>query len=418
MTKCLRDVQPEPIAWLWPARIARGKVTLIAGDPGLGKSMLTCAMAAHVSRGTSWPVDRSPCPQGDVIMLSAEDDPGDTIRPRLDAAGADVNKIHAMTMVTELDRDGEPRERAFNLAKDIEGLNDLLIQRPECRLVIIDPVSAYLGGTDSHNNADIRALLAPLAMVASNHKVAVVAITHLNKSQQANALYRASGSLAFVAAARAAYSVTKDPDNPDRRLILPLKNNLGDDRTGFAYTIVEADNGAPVLVWEDEPVEMTLEDIANAVTNRRPRRCELAKDWLKEALKDGPRLSVEVEEEAEAAGFSEITIRRARKDLGIKPHKRFDKKWEWQLPETGEDHRYLRKTIKDDHSLPVNKVSTFKESDHLNHDDESKVINFAKDDHKTGRREVITFADVFAWLAPADCLGTTCPSQIGWEVDL
>ena len=144
-------------------------------------------------------------------------------------------------------------------------------QTPECRLVTIDPVSAYLGGTDSHNNADIRALLAPLAAMASRHKVAVVAVTHLNKAQQANALYRASGSLAFVAAARAAYSVTKDPDDPDRRLILPLKNNLGDDKTGFAYRIVEADNGAPVLQWEDELVEMTLEDLANTVTERKPR---------------------------------------------------------------------------------------------------------------------------------------------------
>ena len=229
-------------------------------------------------------------------MVSAEDDPGDTIRPRLDAAGADVSRVHVLTMVSELDRDGNPRERSFNLAKDIPGLDDLLRQTPECRLVTIDPVSAYLGGTDSHNNADIRALLTPLAAMASKHKVAIVCVTHLNKSQQANALYRASGSLAFVAAARAAYSVTKDPDDPDRRLILPLKNNLGDDRTGFAYTIIEADNGAPVLAWEDDPVEMTLEDIANAVTERKPRPVEQAKAWLQAVLHDGPVLVTELQE--------------------------------------------------------------------------------------------------------------------------
>ena len=291
MTKRMSDVQPEPITWLWPSRIAQGKVTLIAGDPGLGKSMITVAMASHVSRGTPWPVDRSCCPQGDTIMVSAEDDPGDTIRPRLDAAGADVSRVHVLTMVSELDRDGNPRERSFNLAKDIPGLDDLLRQTPECRLVTIDPVSAYLGGTDSHNNADIRALLTPLAAMASRHKVAVVAVTHLNKAQQANALYRASGSLAFVAAARAAYSVTKDPDDPDRRLILPLKNNLGDDRTGFAYTIIEADNGAPVLLWEDEPVEMTLEDLANAVTERKPRPRDEAKSWLRNVLAAGSTIS-------------------------------------------------------------------------------------------------------------------------------
>ena len=297
-----------------------------------GKSMLTVAMAAHVSRGTPWPVDRSPCPQGDAIMVSAEDDPGDTIRPRLDAAGADVSRVHVLTMVSELDRDGNPRERSFNLAKDIPGLDDLLRQTPECRLVTIDPVSAYLGGTDSHNNADIRALLAPLAAMASRHKVAIVAVTHLNKAQQANALYRASGSLAFVAAARAAYSVTKDPDDHDRRLILPLKNNLGDDRTGFAYAIIEADNGAPVLLWEDEPVEMTLDDLANAVTERKPRPVELGKAWLRDLLQ-GPVLVKKIQERAETAGHAWITVKRAKNDLHIESIKvRFDGQWEWRLP--------------------------------------------------------------------------------------
>ena len=214
--------------------------------------------------------------------------------------------------------------------------------------------------------------------MASKHEVAIVCVTHLNKSQQANALYRASGSLAFVAAARAAYSVTKDPDDPDRRLFLPLKNNLGDDRTGFAYTIVEADNGAPMLAWEDEPVRMTLEDIANTVTDRKPRPREEAKNWLREILAQGPRLAVDIENQGQARGFSEITIRRARTDLGIKPHKRFDKRSEWQLPAISEDQRYLRKVIEDDHTPPANNVSTFEESDHLNTVIDSKVITLTK----------------------------------------
>jgi hypothetical protein len=234
-------------------------------------------------------------------------------------------------------------------------------------------------------------LLAPLAAMASKHKVAVVAVTHLNKAQQANALYRASGSLAFVAAARAAYGVTKDPDNPDRRLILPLKNNLGDDRTGFAYSIIEADNGAPVLAWEDEPVEMTLEDIANAVTERKPRPRDEAKNWLKEILAQGPRLATDIEKLGQARGFSEITIRRARQDLRIKPNKRFDKRWEWGLPATGEDLSYLRKVIKDDQIPPAKNVNTFGESDHLGDTVDPKAITSVEDDHKTGRGKVITF---------------------------
>ena len=231
----------------------------------------------------------------------------------------------------------------------------------------------------------------------------------LIKAQQANALYRASGSLAFVAAARAAYSVTKDPDDPDRRLILPLKNNLGDDRTGFAYTIIEADNGAPVLQWKDELVEMTLEDIANAVTERKPRPRDEAKNWLREVLSQGPRLAVDIECQGQARGFSEITIRRARKDLGIKPHKRFDKKWEWQLPAISEDHHYLQNAIKDDHTPPANNVSTFEESDHLNTAIDPKMITLTEDDHKTGRDAVITFdGDAFLPGALISAAVTAC----------
>ena len=415
MTKRMSDVQPEPITWLWPPRIAQGKVTLIAGDPGLGKSMITVAMAAHVSRGTPWPVDRSCCPQGDTIMVSAEDDPGDTIRPRLDAAGADVSRVHVLTMVSELDRDGNPRERSFNLAKDIPGLDDLLRQTPECRLVTIDPVSAYLGGTDSHNNADIRALLTPLAAMASRHKVAVVAVTHLNKAQQANALYRASGSLAFVAAARAAYSVTKDPDDPDRRLILPLKNNLGDDRTGFAYTIIEADNGAPVLAWEDEPVEMTLEDLANAVTERKPRPVETAKAWLNAQLHDGPVLVTELQERAEDEGHAWRTVERAKKELNVRSIKtRFDGKREWRLPEASADVLYLRKVANEDRhedrqTPPYNKVAVFDESGGHG---ETKTATHDEDRQNIIGGVLADFDAAMSWLAPADRLGTTLPKGL------
>lgn len=204
VTRCMADIAPEPIQWLWPSRIALGKVTMLAGDPGLGKSMITVAMAAHVTTGTPWPVDRSECEIGSVIMVSAEDDPADTLRPRLDAAGADVSKVHVLKSVLVLDHEGKSKDRTFNLARDVEALDNLLRQTPDCRLITIDPISAYLGGTDSHNNADVRALLTPLAAMASKHKVAIFVVTHLNKSTQANVLYRASGSLAFVAAARAA----------------------------------------------------------------------------------------------------------------------------------------------------------------------------------------------------------------------
>jgi RecA-family ATPase len=225
------DIPPEEIQWLWQGRIARGKLTLIAGDPGFGKSLLTIDLAARVSTGADWPDFPIPAPLGDTVMLSVEDGRADTIRPRLDAAGADCTRVLHLEGATIGD-DGKSRPRTLSFKRDMEALEDALKSLPECRLVIVDPISAYLDDTDSHKNADVRGLLAPLAELAERLKIAVVLIQHLNKGGTgANALYRPMGSLAFVAAARAAYIVTKDKNNADRRMMLPAKNNLAKDTT-------------------------------------------------------------------------------------------------------------------------------------------------------------------------------------------
>ncbi|HTH17370.1 MAG TPA: AAA family ATPase, partial [Magnetospirillum sp.] len=209
----MADVQSRPIEWLWPGRIARGKVTLIAGDPGLGKSFLTLDLAARVSRGSPWPdVPDASAPLGGVVLLSAEDDAEDTIRPRLDAAGADVHCIKLLHAVRHNYRENQ-KEALFSLATDLPALEAAILAVPDCRLVVIDPITAYLGDTDSHKNAEIRGLIAPLAALAAKHGVAIVCVTHLNKSGSGPAIYRSIGSIAFVAAARAAWAVIKDSGN-------------------------------------------------------------------------------------------------------------------------------------------------------------------------------------------------------------
>ena len=391
VTTRMDTVQPEPIQWLWPSRIALGKVTLIAGDPGLGKSMLTTTLAAHITQGTQWPVDATECPQGDVIMMSAEDDPGDTIRPRLDAAGADAARVHCLMMARDIMKDGTTKDRSFNLAKDIEGLGNLVRQTPDCRLITIDPISAYLGGTDSHNNADIRALLTPLAAMASKYKVAIVVITHLNKSSQANALYRASGSLAFVAAARAVFSVVKDPDDPDRRLFLPIKNNLGDDKTGFAYQIITASNDAPVIEWESDLVEITLEEMADAVTERKKRPVEQVKNWLGALLSAGEVLQERIKEQAEDREYAWRTVMRAKKDLGVISTKhQFDGKWTWKLPDIGQDLRYFDKIANDKgcQAPPALKVAPLGDSGTLGN---TKGATSDEGGHNSRRDKAATF---------------------------
>jgi len=138
---CMSDVQPESIEWLWPDYIPQGKITVFVGDPGVGKSMLTAALASNVSTGRPWPVGKAACPQGDVIMLCGEDDLGDTVRPRLDAAGADVSRVHAITMIKDVIEDGSIEERLFSLGRDIGHLEVELENLPDARTVIIDPVT-------------------------------------------------------------------------------------------------------------------------------------------------------------------------------------------------------------------------------------------------------------------------------------
>jgi hypothetical protein len=329
---CLADVTPEPINWLWPGRIACGKVSMVAGDPGLGKSLVTLDIAARVTQGKRWPVDNTPCPVGDVVLLSAEDDAADTIRPRLDAVGANVRRVHLLQAVYAVSDDGNITMRSFSLRRDLNALDKVLTDKPDCALVIVDPISAYLDGTDSHNNADVRALLAPLGEIAARHKVAVVCVAHLNKGGQQNAMYRVTGSLAFVAAARSVLAVTKDQADPARRLVLPVKNNLGADTLGLAYRIHPV-NGLPVVEWEPEPVSVSIEEaLAPTDTNEERSVTDEAVDWLRGLLGDGPMKASDVQKEARQAGISDKALRRARKRLGIKPKKRqFSGGWEWAL---------------------------------------------------------------------------------------
>lgn len=339
---CLADVQPQPVTWLWPQRVALGKLTLIAGDPGLGKSFLTMDMASRVSTGAGWPDQPGErFNPGGVVLLSAEDDLADTIRPRLDAAGADVERITALQAVEHRDPGSKAMIRAAFTLADMPALAAAITRMPGCKLVIVDPISAYMGGTDSHVNTEVRAALAPLSELAAKHGVAVVAVTHLRKGEGA-AIYRAMGSLAFVAAARAAWAVSKDKDDPTgkRRLLLPVKNNIGNDTTGLAFelrSVSLASGPCAALAWEAQPVTISADD-ALAPPRHKPGpdadERNAAVDWLRQALADGPQLARDLEEEAsEAHSISKATLRRAKDALNVDAYRPQNPgPWWWQLP--------------------------------------------------------------------------------------
>jgi putative DNA primase/helicase len=322
----LSEVEPQPVQWLWPGRIALGKLTLLAGDPGLGKSCLSLDLAARVSLGSPWPDDRtSTAPRGSVVLLGAEDGLNDTVRPRLDAMGADTKRIFALQGVKPAD---EADPRAFNLARYLPALEEAIRAAGDCRLVVVDPITAYLGETDSHKNADVRALLHPLCELADRRGVAVVAVTHLNKGNGAAAMYRATGSLAFVATARAAWLVTRAANDASRRLLLPMKNNLGGDTRGMAFTI-----RGGVVEWEPEPVPMDADQALAALAGGDDR--DDVGDWLREGLA-GRRVPVtELMADAEANGITPKQLRGAMKRIGAKSRRTgFGKgsSCEWYLP--------------------------------------------------------------------------------------
>jgi len=324
------EVERREITWLWDNRLPVGKLTLLAGDPSLGKSLITIDIAARVTIGAAFPLDPESRSPAKVIFLAAEDTYEDTILPRLDAARADSNNIFFIPHVVEFTDEGE-LPATFSFKRHIHLLEETLRQYPDIALLIVDPLKAYSDNIDSHKNAEVRGLLAPLVDVCSRNNVAILGVEHLTKAHNTKAMYRISGSLAYIAAARVGYVVTKDKDNPDRRIIATVKNNLAPDQLGLAYTI-KTNNDVPYIQWEEQPVIIDIdEQLEHEDSDSRTQRLD-AMDWLKETLKDGQVAAKEILKLADANGHSERTLKRAKAHLCVKSIKD-NNLWYWVLPQ-------------------------------------------------------------------------------------
>jgi putative DNA primase/helicase len=268
----------QAIVWLWRNRFAVGKIGIIAGLPDEGKGQILCYIAARVTCGLEWPNAEGISPQGNVLILSAEKDPGTNLAPRLEAAGADRSRVHFIKPVCERDEQtGQERKRMFSLVTDLPKLRQLIIKIRDVKVLFIDPVSAYLGigQVDSYRDTDVRAVLGPLKELAEELKFAVVTVMHFNKKTDVtSALMRVSNSTAFVGL-RHAYAVIADPEN-DRKLFVRAKNNdaaNSDNQTlAFHFEVREVGHDAelgkpiraPFIVWNPGYVDITANEAMQA----------------------------------------------------------------------------------------------------------------------------------------------------------
>lgn len=321
----LSNFRPTRIEWLWPGYIPLGKLTILDGDPGLGKSTLLLDLAARGSVGGLTPTGEQLEPFATVIV-TGEDDPSDTLRPRLDLAGGDARHVHLRTGLT--------------LPDDAATL-EANIAETEARLVYIDPIVAYLGeqvrtASDHH----VRRALAPLGDIAKRQGCAIVAIRHLNKQAGGDAVYRGGGSIGFAGLARAVLAVGRDPDDADRFVLAAVKINIARRPPSLAYRLeAEGPYDPARVVWDGESAQ-TAESLIGRDRDQAQEKSKVEQlaDAMRAVVENngGSIAAADAYRALEADGWelkSEDLKRRARTKAGIEVTKLgMDTGWTWRLP--------------------------------------------------------------------------------------
>ncbi|HBN75093.1 MAG TPA: hypothetical protein DD473_04600 [Planctomycetaceae bacterium] len=331
----MSSIQAKPIHWLWDQRIPAGAITTLIGRPGGGKSWTTLDMTARVSIGGAWP-DGSPCEQGETILMTSEDDPGQVIRPRLDAHGADCSKIRLLTSKSFQKDDGTESESMISLA-DIDLIKQSIEQMDNCKMLVIDPAGNHLSaGTDCHRDNEVRAILAPIAKLAERYQIAVVLVVHTRKGASTHADDLALGSRAFVGIARAVWHIMADPDDDTRTLMLAGKCNLSAKKSGLAFRI---DHNPARVCWEEDPVDLSANEAMTPHNDGGEKSAlDEAVSWLEDHLSNGKLPGKDVKKSAKADGISSRTLDRAKSKLNVvAAPDGMGGPWMWSLPEYAKD---------------------------------------------------------------------------------
>lgn len=332
-------IEQQSIQWRWKGRLAAGKIVVLDGDPGLGKSTITLDIAARITRGRALPgdigwVDDEPVTlPRNVMVLSAEDGRGDTIVPRLVAANADLKKIIFFDLV-----DLEGNEQLPSLSAHLREIEQHVISS-KAALLIIDPLMAFLSSeTNSNRDQDVRRVLSPLSTMAERTGCAVLVLRHLNKNAGMSSLYRGGGSIGIIGAARIGLLAAKDhrDETGQRRAIIVQKCNIGPEAASLAYRIVGLENSDSSRVeWLGE-TDLTANQVHSAQEDPADRDdLKDSEAWLIDYLKEGPAAVVDLLREGKKAGFSERTLKRSKQSLSIKAERYGygkDGSWRWALP--------------------------------------------------------------------------------------
>jgi len=316
---CLGEIAPVPIQWLWQPFFPAGKISLIGGDPGAGKSWFCLDLAARVSGGFPWPDFKPNRVSGKIIFLAGEDTAADILRPRFDSLSGDPSKLFVFSK-TELD---------LSSPEGIKILESEIVRLSDVRLLVIDPVLDFSGKTDPNSSQRVRPeLMSPLARLAEKFNLTILLVMHLNKAQALSAIYRVGGSVsAWVGKSRAAFIIFRDRNDPKRRVFSPIKANLApEDPAQLAFRLI-----AGRLEFENDPVKIDMAEHLGPEQRREdaPQLAEAAV-FLRDLLKDGPVAAKEIQQEARAAGIALRTIERCKPELGITSSRRLGR-WEWSL---------------------------------------------------------------------------------------
>lgn len=350
------DIRMRPVSWLWPGWLAGGKLHILGGVPGTGKTTIALGVAATLTTGGRWP-DGSICgAHRNVMIWSGEDSADDTLVPRLAAARADLSRVKIVSAVSH-----EDGRRPFDPSRDMAGLIEAAQAIGDVGLLMLDPVVMTVQG-DSHKNAEVRRGLQPIVDFAERLNAAALGITHFSKGTAGrDPLDRITGSLAFGAAPRLVWAAAKEFDDDGKetgRVLARLKSNIGPDGGGVRYSFLQTEPEpgvmASTVLW-GEIVEGTAREILGQpdVTGDDPEEISRGKarieaeSFLRDLLMNGPVAVETVREEAKKAGMSWRTIERAKPDAGVRATKLgFAGGWGWALIEasktanSSEDRHY------------------------------------------------------------------------------